>query len=87
MENKIQFTDEDGEVIDFFIVEQTRINAQNYILVTDSDDEEEADAYIMKDVSSDEDSEAMYVMVEDDEEIESLSKVFAELLGEDEELV
>ena len=37
-----------------FVIEETRINNVNYILVTDSDGEdEEAEAYILKDISDD----------------------------------
>ena len=52
------------------------------ILVTDSQDEddEEAEAYILKDVSDSADPEAAYEFVEDDEELEGVSKIFAELL-------
>ncbi len=88
MDNKIQFTDEDGEIVDFYVIEQTRINGMNYLLVTDSDDEEEeAEAYILKDTASEEAAESVYVMIENDEELEYLSKVFAELLGDEEELI
>lgn len=88
MENKIQFTDEDGEKIDFYVIEQTRISGKDYLLVTDSaDDETEADAYIMKDISEEQDEESVYVLVDDDNELEYLSKVFEELLGDEDVLV
>ena len=49
---------------------------------------EDGDAYILKDTSDSEDSDALYEMVEDDEELSYLSKIFNELLGdEDIELV
>ena len=42
----IVFVDEDGKEIEMFVIEETRINNVNYILVTDSDGEdEEAEAY------------------------------------------
>ena len=43
---KIQFVTDDNEVVDFYILEETRINGINYILVTDSEDDEEAEAYL-----------------------------------------
>lgn len=89
MENKIIFKDEDGVEVEFTVIEETKINGMNYLLVAEDEegDNEETVAYILKDVSSDQDAEALYEMVEEDEELESLSKIFAELLGEDEELV
>ena len=53
----------------------------NYILVSDSM-EEEADAYILKDLSADTDLEADYVMVEDEVELEAISKVFSQMMDD-----
>lgn len=80
MEEKIVFIDEDGDKIEMFVVEETRINNVNYILVTEDNESDEADAYILKDVSDDGDEEAIYEMVEEDSEIEYIGKIFAELL-------
>ena len=82
----ITFTDEKGNEIKFEIIEETRINGVNYILVTDDVENEEADAYILKDVSSDEDEDAVYEMVEDESEIDYIGKVFAETM-EDLEII
>ncbi|MBE5925806.1 MAG: DUF1292 domain-containing protein [Lachnospiraceae bacterium] len=89
MENKIKFTDEDGMEVEFTVIEQTKINGKNYLLVAEEDesDEDETIAYILKDVSGEQDAEALYEMVEDDMELDSVSKIFEELLGEDEALV
>ena len=89
MENKIKFTDEDGIEVEFTVVEQTKINGKNYLLVAEDEDseEEETIAYILKDVSGEQDAEAVYEMVEDDMELDSVSRIFEELLGEDEALV
>ena len=62
---KITFVTDDGGKEEFYVEEQTRINGVNYILVSDSKDDE-ANAYILKDISTDTDAEAEYVMVEDD---------------------
>lgn len=81
MAEKISFTiDETNETVEFFVVEETRINNTNYILVTESEDDEEADAYILKDTSDAESSEAVYEIVENDDELEYVSRIFAELL-------
>ncbi len=83
MAEKISFTiDETNETVDFYVVEETRINNTNYILVTESEDDEEADAYILKDTSEAEATEAMYEIVEDDNELEYVSRIFAELLDD-----
>lgn len=80
---RITFTmPESGEEAEFFIVEQTRINGRNYLLVTESDDEEEAEAYILKDLSESGETEAVYEIVDEDGELEAISKVFAELLDD-----
>lgn len=75
----ISFTDEDGKEVDFFVEEQTRMNGYSYLLVTESQ-EDEAEAYILKDLSADGDEQSQYVMVEDELELESISRVFEEML-------
>lgn len=77
---KVQFIDpETGDVVEFFVLEQTTINGIAYLLVTE-DEEGDSDAYIMKDLSAETDTEAAYVMVEEDEELEYISRIFAEML-------
>ena len=80
--DKIVFTfSETGEEVEFFVLEQTKFQGSQYLLVTDSDKEEEdADGYILKDLSDSEDSEAIYEMVDDDRELEAVSQIFAQLL-------
>jgi len=63
------------------VLEETRINGMNYLLVTDSTDEnEEGECYILKDMSKQNEEEALYEFVEDDNEIDYLFKIFSELL-------
>lgn len=81
---KIKFIDDDGTEVEFFVEEQARISGRTYLLVSDSQ-EEEADAYILKDVSEETDPEACYEFVEDDLEMEAVSSVFKQML-EDVEL-
>lgn len=77
---KIKFTFEDTkEEVEFFVLEQTRVSGQNYILVTDSQ-EDEAECLILKDTSAAEDTESLYEVVEDDMELSGVLKVFEELL-------
>lgn len=72
---KIEFQTEDG-IQEFYVEEQTRINGFNYLLVSDSVTEQEAEAYILKDVSEPESQEACYVMVEDGQELEAVMRIF-----------
>ena len=77
---KIKFTFEDTkEEVEFFVLEQTKVNGNNYILVTDSE-EDEAECLILKDTSVAEDAESLYEIVEDDVELSGVIKVFEELL-------
>ena len=77
---KIKFTFEDtSETVEFFVLEQTKINGALYILVTDSE-EDDAECLILKDMSSAEDADSVYEVVEDDTELLAVSKVFEELL-------
>ena len=72
---KIEFQTEDG-IQEFYVEEQTRINGFNYLLVSDSVTEQEAEACILKDVSEPESQEACYVMVEDEQELEAVMRIF-----------
>lgn len=79
--NTVIFTTEDNEEVEFQILEQTKINGISYILVTDaSEDDEEGDAYILKDLSEESEEAAIYDMVDDENELELVGKIFAELL-------
>ena len=48
---KLTFMTDDNDSVELYIIEETRANGVNYLLVTDSDDEEDGDAqcYILKD--------------------------------------
>lgn len=76
---KISFISEDGITEEFFVEEETKIRGVSYLLVSDSEDEE-ANAYIMKDISAADESDACYVMVEDEEELQAVFKVFEQML-------
>ena len=81
MVDKIKFETEDGAIVEFYVEEQTKVNGTNYLLVTDSM-EDEADAYILKDLSADTDMDANYVIVEDDVELEAISDIFIQMLDD-----
>ena len=80
---KIVFDTDEGEV-EFYVLDDTRINGVNYILVTDSDDPEaeEIEVLILKDVSKAEDGESVYEVVEDEKEIQAVAPLFEESLGD-----
>ncbi|MCI8718803.1 MAG: DUF1292 domain-containing protein [Lachnospiraceae bacterium] len=83
MFGKIKFVDEEGTELEFSVIEQTRVNNINYLLVTDSgEEEEEIEAFIVKDLSAEEDKEALYEIVEDEDEFEGVAKIFDELVGD-----
>ncbi|MCI8838119.1 MAG: DUF1292 domain-containing protein [Hungatella sp.] len=70
----------DGEKVDFYVLEETRISGMNYLLVTDApDDADEGECYILKDRSKAEEEEAVYEFVEDDDELDYLYRIFTEL--------
>lgn len=82
-EEKITLQTEDGELVDFFVLEETRINGMNYLLVTDEEDEDADGAcYILKDTSKAEEAEAVYQFVEDDDELNDLFQIFTQLLDD-----
>ena len=76
---KVAFTFDNDETVEFFVLEETKINGYKYILVTESE-EDEAEAYILKDLAAEEDAESVYEIVEDENELEMVSALFAELL-------
>ena len=79
VEKMITLKTDEEESVDFFVLEETRINGMSYLLVTDTEDED-GECYILKDKSETEDEEAVYVFVEDDDEIDYLFKIFTELM-------
>lgn len=76
---KIVFTPEGDEAVEFYVLEQTRLGGIDYILVTDSE-EDDGEALILKDISAPEEDEAVYEIVDDDEELDAVAAVFANML-------
>lgn len=76
---KINFITENGETCEFYIEEQTRVNGIDYLLVSDSSGDE-AQAFILKDMSDDTETEARYEFVDDDMELETVGGIFAQIL-------
>lgn len=76
---KIQFTLEGEEAIEFFVLEQTTVTGVDYYLVTE-EEEGDGDAFIVKDISAKEDTEAVFEFVEDEEELAAVAKIFESIL-------
>ena len=85
--SSVFFVTEDGENIEFNIIDETKLNGISYILVTDSTEEESGDCYIMKDISAEDDEEANYIFVEDDNELNAVFEIFEKIMDEDIEII
>ncbi len=78
--NTIRFVSDDNIEIELVLIEQTKLNGHTYLLAHSQEDEETA--YILKDLSDEEDDTSIYEFLEDEKEIKLLSKVFEELLDD-----
>lgn len=76
---KITFSPDGDEPVDFYVLEQTKIAGVNYILVTDFEDGD-GEALILKDLSKAEDTESVYEIVSDENELNAVAGVFEDLL-------
>lgn len=80
-QNRVIFTTEENETIEFCVIEQTKLNGATYLLVTEAEEEDdEGIAYILKDLSKDTEEASVYTMVEDEKELELIGNIFGELL-------
>jgi len=77
MDNKINIIDEEGNEIELIIIETAKFEGRDYILASESDN-----AYILKDVSDDKDSDSIYEFVDDEKELDMLADVFSELISD-----
>ena len=71
MEKITMLSDENGEELEFYVLEQTKVNGVTYILVTASE-YGDAECTILKD--------CVFEFVEDDVEMNAVFKIFEELL-------
>lgn len=76
---KIVFKPEGEEPVEFYVLEQTRISGIDYILVTDTE-EDDGEALILRDTSQEGDTEALYEIVTEDEELNAVAAVFENML-------
>lgn len=77
--DKIIFRPDGAEPVEFYVLEQTKINGTNYILVTDFE-EGDGEALILKDLSGEEESESLYEIVSEETELSAVASVFQNLL-------
>ena len=82
---KVTFQKNENETVEYYILEQTRISGVNYLLVTDTE-EDDGEAVILKEISSAEDEIGGYTDDLTDEEFEAVVPIFENLL-EDVDLI
>lgn len=78
----ITMVTEDGDEVVFSVLEETRIHRKDYLLVTDAPEDEDGECYILKDVSGEQEPDAVYEFVEDDRELDSVMGIFEALLSD-----
>lgn len=78
-QEKIKFALDGDDFVEFYVLEQTRIGGVDYILVTDAE-EGDGEALILKDTSKDGEEQAVYTIVDDDDELDAVAGVFANML-------
>ena len=76
---KIKFKTENGTT-EFYVLEHTKVSGADYILVTDSEADEDGDALILKDAAKADDPESIYEIVTDETELDAVAAVFNSLL-------
>lgn len=78
---KIVFRPDGEEAVEFFVLEQTKIGGVDYILVTDTE-ENDGEALILRDMSRPGEAEALYEIVTDDDELKAVAGVFGNMLDD-----
>lgn len=82
----IFFLTDEGEKIEMMILEQTTVAGCNYLLVEEAPGEESSDdttVYIMKaDPQASAEEMSVYEFVEDEAELEFVSKIFEQLIDD-----
>lgn len=87
----IEFYNPDTEETEvYYVIEKTTLSNVNYYLAVEaeeyeSDSEEEAMAYIFKETGED-GEDLILERIEDDKEIDSIAKIFSELVDEETDL-
>lgn len=76
----ITFDLDDGTEALFEVLEETKINGVNYLLVA-FEEEQSEEALILKEDKL-EQEEVVYIPVEDEQELQAVSKIFLELMDD-----
>ena len=76
---KIKFTLDTQECVECYVLEQTKLSGNQYILVTDTQ-EGDGEALILKEISRQDLKESIYEIVDDDTEMSAVAAVFENLL-------
>ena len=76
---KIKLTLDTQECVEFYVLEQTKLSGNQYILVTDTQ-EGDGEALILKEISRQDLKESIYEIVDDDTEMSAVAAVFENLL-------
>ena len=82
---KVTFQKNEKETVEYYILEQTRISGVNYVLVTDTE-EDDGEAIILKEISAAEEEIGGYTDDLTEEEFEAVVPIFENLL-EDVDLI
>ena len=77
---KIRFTSEDGEAIEYFVLAETTVKGIQYLLVTE-EEEGDTDAFILKGIAADESSDdLLFETVSDEDELSVAMEAFSKFL-------
>lgn len=79
-DDKIILTTEDGEEVNFTVIEEAKLGGVNYLLVVDEDSDEE-EAYILTEVQSEE-GELVYEILEDETQLPIILDYFNSILDD-----
>ncbi len=78
---RITAVDERGEETAFYVLEETKINGAYYLLAAE-EAEGDGSCCLLKDVSREQDGEAVYEMVQNEAEASYVLNIFRELMAE-----
>ncbi|HLS88436.1 MAG TPA: DUF1292 domain-containing protein [Sphingobacteriaceae bacterium] len=78
----VVFRDENGDEIEFQVLDYIEVDGQEYVIVAMPDDDDEA--FILR-VETGEDGTETYVTIEDDDEWDTVAEAYEELLEQEDE--
>ena len=77
--DRITLTSDDGEKMELYALESTRLGGVDYLLASDVETGD-GECYILKDVAPADSADAVYEMVDDERELDYLLNIFSELV-------